>query len=89
MQNIYMMWNPVMTVELKGKGENLLKQHHHVRLDKEFKDDCRVWLPFLQNKMIAVSRPFVDLQTTLNAEVLDWYTDATKGKLLGFGGVHG
>ena len=75
--------------QTQRKKQKLLKQHHHVQLDKEFKDDCKVWLSFLQNKMIAVSRPFVDLQTTLNAEVLDWYTDSAKGKLLGFGGVHG
>ena len=72
-----------------GKDDTIkkLKPYHHVRLDQEFKEDCRVWLTFLTNKMLAVSRPFIDLQNVLDAEVLDLYTDAAKGVLLGFGGV--
>ena len=40
-----------------------LKQHHHIRLDWEFKQDCKVWLDFLQedyyNKPV-IFRPMVD-----------------------------
>ena len=47
------------------------------------------WFAFLQNDTKKVAHPFVDLETTVNAETLDCYTDAAKGKTLGFGGVHG
>ena len=29
-----------------GEGFTKLKQHHHVRLDREFKKDCAIWLQF-------------------------------------------
>ena len=70
-------------------GEDMKrKPHHHVRLDSEFKD-CQMRLAFLQNDTTKVAHPFIDLETTVNAEILDWYMDAAKGKTLGFGGVHG
>ena len=31
-----------------------LKKHHHVRLDKEFKEDCRVWTCFLEAGLLAI-----------------------------------
>ena len=69
----------------------ILKPHHHVHLDKEFKDYCGVWIDFLTAGLgnSSISRPFVDLGVLLEADVLDWYTDAAKGPLLGFGGVCG
>ena len=33
---------------LKGGSDSKLKQYHNIRLDQEFKLDCRVWLEFLQ-----------------------------------------
>ena len=39
-----------------------LKQHHHVRLDQEFKIDCRIWLEFLSGELQnVVCRPMVDV----------------------------
>ena len=67
-----------------------LKQHHHVRLDAEFKNDCKVWAEFLDsNDSMSYCHPYVDLSTTITAEILDFYTDAAKGKSLGFGGSFG
>ena len=69
------------------QGNKVLKQHHHVCLDKEFKEDCRVWCDFLETGPRSISRPFIDMNETLKADILDWYTDAAKGENLGFGGV--
>ena len=35
-------------------NEYKLKQHHHVRLDHEFKLDCKIWLQFLTDEMQQV-----------------------------------
>ena len=65
-----------------------LKQHHHIRLDAEYKADCKVWLSFLQqNGRASVCRPFIDLEEKLNAVELDFYSDAAKGVKLGLGAV--
>ena len=66
-----------------------LKGHHHVKLDKEFKDDCKVWLEFLEafNKT-TLCRPFVDLNETTSAEVLGFYSDATAKDVFGYGCVY-
>ena len=60
-----------------------LKQHHHVKLDQEFKVDCTVWIQFLQNPS-AVARPFADLSLTIDAyTTLNFYSDASRNPLLG------
>ena len=70
-------------------GSSNLKQHHHVRRDGEFKNDCRVWEKFLSTAEEMACRPFIDLNRTLKADVLRFFTDAAKGKNLGFGGIFG
>ena len=62
----------------------LLKQHHHVKLDEEFKLDCNVWLQFLQagNK---VARPWLDFSKDLSARKLHFYTDASLNCNYGIG----
>ena len=67
----------------KGK----LKEHHHVCLDVQFKSDCKVWLDYLTNSMHGINRPFMDMSEVTTAEVLDFYSDATKGHKLGMGGI--
>ena len=37
-----------------------LKPYHHIRLDSEFKADCRIWISFL-TELDSVVRPFIDL----------------------------
>ena len=66
---------------------NLLKSHHHVKLDMEFKNDCRIWKTFLESSDLRniVCRPLVDLNTSLIAEKLRFFTDASAAKLKGFG----
>ena len=62
-----------------------LKPHHHVRLDSEFKNDCRVWEIFL-NYTTVVNRPFVDFKNSqVTSEEIDFYSDASLNSRLGFG----
>ena len=48
-----------------SKGEKL-KPYHHVKLDREFKEDCKMWEIFLKDPL-EVNRPFIDLSVTLEA----------------------
>ena len=63
-----------------------VRQHHHVRLDNEFKNDCRVWLKFLDSKLTSVvKRPMIDLKRVLSAREIRFYSDASATINLGFG----
>ena len=53
-----------------------LSAHHHLNVNHDMKEDLKVWLDFLDNP-IVYCRPFMDYSTTLVADVLDWYTDAS------------
>ena len=64
-----------------------LKPHHHIRLDGEFKRDCKMWETFLSSGNNAICRPFIDLNETLSADQLSFFMDAAKGSDLGFGGI--
>ena len=66
-----------------------LKSHHHVRLDGEFKSDCRVWTNFLDsdNESI-VNRPMIDvLEPDCTSWQIQFSSDASAGPELGFGCV--
>ena len=73
-------------VELKN-----LRKHHHVNLDREFKEDCQVWLSFLdKSNIMSVCCPFVDLASDNDAKDLFFFTDASKSvRHGGFGTVFG
>ena len=63
-----------------------LKQYHHVSLKKEFRDDCLMWIQFLElvewdKKQLA--HPFLDLHIFQTSEQLRFYTDASG--TIGFG----
>ena len=65
-----------------------MKQHYHMRLDKEFKVDCRVWLDFLTNdERYVVNRPMVDIlgDIRVTSTKICFYSDASAAKHLGFG----
>ena len=54
-------------------GSTALKQYHHVKLDTEFKDDCWVWLQFLEPEMLnIVNRPYVDISRHIAAELIEF-----------------
>ena len=65
----------------------VLKPHHHINLDGEFRSDCLVWEQFLTVQEKLVCRPFVDLSQCWPATQLNFYTDAAKHGALGFGGI--
>ena len=78
---MYAKFAPIMNNET-------MKPYHHIRLDAEFKTDCRVWLEFLVQGGTKVAHPFVDLSKYLSAEDIGFSSDATAGKNLGFGCVY-
>ena len=83
------MYNKILWVDNKG---NKMKQHYHVPLDTEFREDCKVWIRFLDSGKgvpTAVCRPFIDFSIELSAETLDFYTDSSAHQNLGFGGYFG
>ena len=46
----------------KARVISKLKPHHHIRLDKEFKADCGVWLEFFSGSCrTVVNRPMIDM----------------------------
>ena len=72
------------------KGNNRkLKQHHHVRLDAEFKFDCEIWRVFLTHYCErAVCWPMIDLdKDVVTVTELEFYSDASANEILGFGAV--
>ena len=71
----------------KFTGNPALKPYHHIRLDGEFKADCKTWEQFLTTTDRSICQPFIDLSIKEMADVLNFYTDAAKGETLGFGGV--
>ena len=79
-----------MYVKFKHTSETLqLRKYHRVKLDEEFKDDCRTWLSFLMEGEVnlKICRPWVDFENRRIATRIEFYTDASgsldKG---GFGG---
>ena len=68
-----------------------LKHYHHVSLDREFKQDCYVWLNFpkeANNNRKLLCRPFIDWTQEFTATELRFYTDATANEYLGFGALY-
>lgn len=52
-----------------------LKQHHHLRVSRNIRQDLEVWRQLLLDGT-SVSRPFMDFSKTLKAEEIEFYTDA-------------
>ena len=61
-----------------------LRHYHHVKLDREFRRDCSMWITFLQNQN-AVNRPFLDMSKHLISTKINFYSDASAAKHLGYG----
>ena len=71
-----------------GANHLKLKPYHHVRLDSEFKFDIEVWRIFLAHSTDkVVCRPMVDLRSTVTAQELNFYSDASANEQLGYGAV--
>ena len=78
------MYSKFSFLDKKHSHKSVLKLYHHVATDKEFKLDCQVWLKFLSESMKkVVCRPMIDLELTLSATILNFYTDASANHRLG------
>ena len=65
-----------------------LKQHHHIRVDSELHNDCKVWLSFLDSDNIHLfCRPFIDIRGLITADDVKLYSDSSVNEELGFGGL--
>ena len=78
-----------MYAKLEGKRVTkqgkVLRSYHHILIDREFKNDCAVWMTFLLNQNV-VNRKFVDFNASLvEARDIGFYTDASKNPKLRFG----
>ena len=65
-----------------------LKFYHHVNLDAEFLDDCRMWEFFLtEYNAQTLCRPFLEIQGDESADILEFFSDASASKKItsGFG----
>ena len=63
-----------------------LKSHHHIRVSSEMREDLIMWLTFLRHPSVFC-RPFLDFSTTLVADEIDMFSDAS-GKI-GMGAICG
>ena len=75
-------------LKVKKDDGTMLKQYHHINLGADFRADCEMWLIFLESQVDQIARPFIDLDETLNAITLNFYTDAClSSRFAGIGGV--
>ena len=79
--------NDANKTKVIGK-QSALKPYHHIRLDREFKMDRKVWLEFLNAELShVVNRPMIDLDEVVTATDLFFFSDASAAPGLGFGCV--
>ena len=72
-------------VKYSGTKVKKLKQYHHIALDEEFKFDLQVWQIFLTHyQSRAICRPMVDLEVVIEARQLNFASDASATRNLGF-----
>ena len=68
------------------KGCGKLKPHHHIRIQPEIRKDLLMWKIFLDHPM-CYARPFLDFSKSRNAQEIEMFSDASRSKSLGFGGI--
>ena len=62
----------------------MMKPFYHINVTREIKDDLTVWKKFLAIPNVYC-RPFIDYSEVLNAEQIQWFTDASG--VIGVGGI--
>ena len=76
----------------KNAHDYKLKQHHHVKVNKEFKLDIDIWLRFLKSGLTAaVNRPMIDVLTSylVPSTEVGFYSDASAAGNCRFGIILG
>ena len=82
------MYAKYASVAAKGSGGKKLKPFHHIRLDAEFKLNCRIWRTFLTHFMnLALCCPMVDLNKFTTSKQLCFMSDASANPIFGIGAV--
>ena len=66
----------------KFKG---MKQYHHAKVDTKIQLDLKMWQTFFK-KYESISRPFMNFNTKLKVDTMNWYTDTSGNLDLGCGG---
>ena len=61
----------------KNALEFKLKQNHHVRLDREFKLDCSIWLTFLTGDLETVVTRQMSEFACESSKDIGFYSDAS------------
>ena len=75
-------------LKLTDKDGKNLKQHHHVWLNQQFLEDCKMWKTFLVSGWLQLCRPFIDLDAgSRNSRILEFYSDSSKNAKLGMGAI--
>ena len=88
MRRMYAKFSPKQSGKMRPGRQFMLKPHHHVHLDKEFKRDSEVWLSFLQSELSrVVNRPMIDCAEKTFACDIGFYSDASAVVDLGFGRI--
>ena len=75
---------------IDGNGNKIVsgkfKPHHHIKVDKEFKLDCQVWIGFLnsqERQRTGICRPFIDFtKNVTSAQVLRFLYRHCKRRIL-------
>ena len=75
------------TRRLYSHGSGILKPHHHINLNAEFKLDLRMWSIFLKHPTVF-ARPFFEFDKEIYSTDINLYTDSAKRAGLGCGGYH-
>ena len=83
-------WGMYSKLVLHDSSDRILKPYHHISLDKESVKDCQTWLEFLQSDQKTVlCRPLIDLDKSVHAHTLHFFSDSSLNKFLGMGAVFG
>ena len=89
-RRMYSKFSHIMDSKGKLLVGSKIKPYHHIKLDREFRDDCEVWKVFLNNSTSSLlCRPFVDVEAMEYATELGFTSDAAANEMLGFGCVYG
>ena len=83
--------NTVCSKEDSQSTVVLMKPYHHIKLDREFKSDCGIWLKFLNdgNLVKIVNRPMIDIDMFQSSVQIQFFTDASAAVELGYGFIYG
>ena len=93
-RHMYAKFSKIMDISMAGlpkqvnkfKSSKKLKPYHHVKMDWEFRLDCKIWLQFLTDRdlRMVVNHLMINLGSNSVSEPIIFYSDASKAPELGF-----